>query len=155
MPTAPDHLRQKFEDDTAARDLLEAAGYSLTHTFDWVAPAPHTATLEELDAVEYLILEWDYGGIRDAQVGDLLRWECVPSGALVLEVRNKLFTLRIGERGYSVGMASGEHFCKFPVNTWEWKGQGGECRVLALGLTGEETAEELKALALAGLASVQ
>jgi len=65
VPQAPAHLQAKFRDDAEACDLLEGAGYTLYEDFTWRAPMGYEPLLEELDAVEYLRLEWDFGGLRE------------------------------------------------------------------------------------------
>lgn len=60
MPQAPDHLRAKFADDSAA---FEALGFNffclpggVIYPKEGYVPNAH-----EWDAIDYLIMEWDYG----------------------------------------------------------------------------------------------
>lgn len=65
MPQARPELQAKFADDSEALELLEGAGFVLLPDFNWRAPAGRKPCLEELDAIEYLIEEWDYGGVTE------------------------------------------------------------------------------------------
>lgn len=63
MPTGPAELHEKWKDDGNACEYLEQRGYKLTTDYRWRVPEGHTPTDEEAEAVTYLILEWDYGGV--------------------------------------------------------------------------------------------
>ena len=64
MPQASDALRAKFADDASAISLLEGAGFVLLPSWSWLLPSPtYVPTQEQYDAIDYLIGEWDYGGI--------------------------------------------------------------------------------------------
>jgi hypothetical protein len=40
-------------------------GWKLTSRWTWVEPSPeHMATEDEGNAIDYLIQEWDYGGVE-------------------------------------------------------------------------------------------
>ena len=57
------------ETDTEAIKFLEDAGYRCLRGFTWNLPAAdHEPTKDELIAVRYLFLEWDWGGIEDSWV---------------------------------------------------------------------------------------
>ena len=63
MPQAHPELQAKFADDSEAREVLEGAGFVLNPDFTWLAPEGRQPCIEELDAIEYLIMEWDFGGL--------------------------------------------------------------------------------------------
>lgn len=51
--------------DLAAIAYLKAQGYALTGRWEWRLPKPeHWPTPEENFAIDYLIAEWDFGGIE-------------------------------------------------------------------------------------------
>lgn len=61
MPQAPQYLRDEFEDDSEALHLLEA-NFVVDRSGMFRQRDPHyLATAKEVRALEYLILEWDYG----------------------------------------------------------------------------------------------
>jgi hypothetical protein len=64
MPQASDEQRAQWgiSDGTATR-FLESRGYVLTRQFTWVPPTGHLPTDKEWDAVQFLIDEWDFGGV--------------------------------------------------------------------------------------------
>lgn len=62
MPQGPEHLHKKFGDDSVADALLVKAGYRYDHEhFTYYVPKGHNPTKDEIDAMDYLVLEWDYG----------------------------------------------------------------------------------------------
>ena len=69
MPQASEELRTKWgglggvgEDKAIA--FLKAAGYKLRRDWLWVKPGPSYApTNDEIEAMDFLIYEWDFGGI--------------------------------------------------------------------------------------------
>lgn len=62
MPSTSDAHRARFpRGETEATAVLENAGYQLDHRGEWHAPANHEPTARELDAIGYLLHEWDYG----------------------------------------------------------------------------------------------
>lgn len=64
MPSATDELRDAFPGGAdEAIEVLSAAGYKLTRAWTWIPPRDHDPTKRELDAIEYLFQEWDFGGI--------------------------------------------------------------------------------------------
>lgn len=63
MPQARPDLQAKFADDSEALDVLEGAGFVLLPDWTWRGPEGRQPCIEELDAIEYLIEEWDYGGL--------------------------------------------------------------------------------------------
>lgn len=66
MPTASDEQRARWPGwDAEAIDFLESAGYRMTKRYGWLMPKDRsTPTERELDAIDYLVNEWDYGGIE-------------------------------------------------------------------------------------------
>lgn len=81
-------------------------------------------------------------------VGDDVQWGLVPSGALVIsDAVEGVYTMRLGILGLHVGgPASWVGWKDEPWSFWTWSGFG-LVKIVALGLTGEETADELRALA--------
>jgi hypothetical protein len=65
MPsTTPDREARWPGGDSQAIDYLMKQGYSMTKDWCWVKPTDdHKPTEKEIDAVIYLIEEWDFGGI--------------------------------------------------------------------------------------------
>lgn len=64
MPAAPAHLQSEWETDDKAIGFLEGAGYKLLRGWTWQLPSPaHVITDEESRAINYLIWEWDFGGV--------------------------------------------------------------------------------------------
>jgi hypothetical protein len=68
MPQATDELRDKMRTHFGSMDThgpqkyLEDKGYKLTKDWRWQKPDPLAATpLFELDCIDFLIEEWDYG----------------------------------------------------------------------------------------------
>lgn len=41
--------------------FLKERGYILLSNLFWIIPDGHTPTEEELDAIDYLVYEWDFG----------------------------------------------------------------------------------------------
>lgn len=67
MPSTSDAHRARFSrGETEAIAILEEAGYWLDHCWEWHAPANHEPTARELDAIGYLLHEWDYGLLAGA-----------------------------------------------------------------------------------------
>lgn len=72
MPSGPPELHEKwsnyypegFGDQNAMRFLREA-GFKLTDGWTWIAPG-REPTEEEWSAINYLVWEWDFGGLEDA-----------------------------------------------------------------------------------------
>lgn len=58
MPQASEELRAKFEDDYAARLVLEGAGW--TCDAGWWSMPTHEPSEGEWEAITYLIHEWDH-----------------------------------------------------------------------------------------------
>lgn len=47
-----------------AEKFLEDRGYTLTSSWEWIEPSEtHYITPEEVDAILFLMEEWDYGGL--------------------------------------------------------------------------------------------
>ena len=63
MPQAPEFLRKRWGlFETAAERYLKSRGFILTRQWEWIAP-DRKLTEKELSAINFLILEWDYGGV--------------------------------------------------------------------------------------------
>lgn len=66
MPSGPPHLHEKFGDDGVAWAFLKERGF--THIKCVIQPKDnHELTNDELDAIDYLILEWDWDYNRIAR----------------------------------------------------------------------------------------
>jgi hypothetical protein len=62
MPSTSDEQRARWPGgDAEAVRVLERAGYRLNQYWSWEAPEGHVPTARELDAIGYLVHEWDYG----------------------------------------------------------------------------------------------
>lgn len=61
--TTPDRRARWPGWDMQAITVLESAGYKPTPDWKWIPPKGHTPTERELDAIEYLIEEFDWGGL--------------------------------------------------------------------------------------------
>ena len=72
MPQASDELRAKWGGaqgvgEDKAEGFLRERGWTLTRDWGWLKPTfEHAPTEDELDAIIFLIEEWDYGGIVDS-----------------------------------------------------------------------------------------
>jgi hypothetical protein len=69
MPSGPPELHEKWKDDGNATEYLEKRGYTLTRQWEWIKPKDHEPTDEEKEAIYYLIVEWDYGGLMSDAEG--------------------------------------------------------------------------------------
>ena len=59
MPQAPEHMRAKWKDDATAAAFLKP---NFNQKGGVIYPRPnYTPTAEDMDAITYLVLEWDYG----------------------------------------------------------------------------------------------
>lgn len=70
MPTSSAELHDKWKSDHVAAAFLVAGGYKLDKGFTWTPPTG-VASLEDMsdddyEAMKYLILEWDWGGLNVA-----------------------------------------------------------------------------------------
>lgn len=64
MPSAPPELQAKWRDDASAIAHLKHAGFKLRRDWHWTLPYPdYLPTAEDNSALDYLFLEWDFGGI--------------------------------------------------------------------------------------------
>lgn len=65
MPQASDEQRADWGIDShPPQAYLRAAGYRLTGGWEWIKPEPdHEPTNNEISAINFLIDEWDYGGL--------------------------------------------------------------------------------------------
>lgn len=62
MPSGPPELHAYFQNDTNAMNLLLSHGYTCSKDFIIRPPnKKHISTSKENDAIDYLVLEWDYG----------------------------------------------------------------------------------------------
>ena len=66
MPQAPDELQNRWDiDDAPVIAYLRAKGFVLLKNWCWQKPDPaHELTEAERSAIDFLILEWDFGGIE-------------------------------------------------------------------------------------------
>lgn len=61
MPSGPPELHEKWGDDLTAMDFLKKRGLRLLRSYQWVLPeGRETPDEEELSAISYLFLEWDF-----------------------------------------------------------------------------------------------
>lgn len=67
MPQAPKYLTDKFEDDCAAWDILDKGGFK-ERSFIIYHPEARKPNKEENEAIDYLIMEWDWDYTKDAYV---------------------------------------------------------------------------------------
>lgn len=69
MPSGPPELHEKWGDDASAMRFLKVRGWKLLRSWEWVKPSKaHVITEEEHQALDYLILEWDFGtGVHDPE----------------------------------------------------------------------------------------
>ena len=90
---------------------------------------------------------------KTVKVGDVVAWDEVPSGAMVAccfghKKWRYHYAMRIGVNGDWVGMRDRWESW---VDRWTWKGVPGGLSerpvIVGSGLTGNETADELRALA--------
>lgn len=93
-------------------------------------------------------------GESQIKVGDVVAWADVPIGALVVD-EDACFFNRQEDGGRCVGCGTkvwesrAEMLLHDPEGPWAWCDMGSldRCTIVALGLTGNETAAELFALA--------
>lgn len=65
MPQATEEQRAEWNgpsDETATKFLVDA-GYRLTPAWTWTPPVGHAPTEREWSAIDFLIDEWDFGGL--------------------------------------------------------------------------------------------
>lgn len=72
MPQSTPYYRYKMIkwfgdiDTIGPQTFLESHGYTLNNTWQWIKPVPsHTVSEDEAMCIEFLIMEWDYGGILE------------------------------------------------------------------------------------------
>lgn len=63
MPQSTPERRKKWVDDQKAMNFLRYWGYTLRDDWTWKAPDRRPTTVE-LDAVQFLVEEYDFGGIE-------------------------------------------------------------------------------------------
>ncbi len=69
MPQATDEQRRLWGENGGvgegkAIQYLNNAGYILRRNWTWQKPEGHIPTEEEIGAIDFLIDEWDFGGIE-------------------------------------------------------------------------------------------
>lgn len=72
MPQASNDLREKMKeyfddevDDVGPKDYLIMQGYKLLPNWRWHKPTPmHKISEKEYRCLQFLVDEWDYGGIE-------------------------------------------------------------------------------------------
>jgi hypothetical protein len=75
MPsTTPERLARWGTSDSAVIKYLEDRGYVLNGDWTWTLKPWRDPTEEEIDAMIYLMEEWDFGWFREDRV-DLSIWE--------------------------------------------------------------------------------
>lgn len=62
MPQSTPERRAKWKDSETAIEFLRERGYVLHEDWTWTTES-NTQTDEELDAIAYLIEEYDFGGL--------------------------------------------------------------------------------------------
>lgn len=60
MPQGPAHLHEKFGDDGVAWEWLESRGFTHNKGVIKKPHAKYVLTDADYDAIDYLILEWDW-----------------------------------------------------------------------------------------------
>jgi len=63
VPQSSKELRDEWEADDHAVYYLEGRGFNLTRRWTWRAPEGREPTEIEWRAIQYLIEEWDFGGL--------------------------------------------------------------------------------------------
>jgi hypothetical protein len=64
MPQTSDERRARWPGkDSEALSFLYSQGYEMTREWEWIPPK-REPTEREIDAIDYLVEEWDYGGIK-------------------------------------------------------------------------------------------
>lgn len=90
MPQASEEMQARWPGgDEEASKFLRDAGYHLTPDWRWVPPrgrVPHKHP-REIDAILYLIHEWDYGGwITVEELGDLVAKQSAELSNMMAEI---------------------------------------------------------------------
>lgn len=69
MPQSSDRMRAYWgsADDGPAMKHLEERGFKLLGDWTWQAPEDHIYSARDLNAVRFLMEEWDFGGISKGQ----------------------------------------------------------------------------------------
>lgn len=64
-PQAPDDMRARWPGwDAEAIAFLEQRGWKRVRNWQWAPPtAGYIPSPREIDALDYLFLEWDWGGV--------------------------------------------------------------------------------------------
>ena len=65
MPQASDELRKRWDvGDGPVIAYLKAKGFTLLPNYHWRKPSPdHEVTEAEWSAMDFLVEEWDFGGL--------------------------------------------------------------------------------------------
>ena len=67
MPqTTPERRARWPGGDQQAMKYLRSRGYVLQKNWLWAAPPGHTHSSKDVDALDYLIEEWDFGGVVES-----------------------------------------------------------------------------------------
>lgn len=66
MPEAPQYLRDEFP-DADGDAWLYSRGFKLNRRWEWVPPSGHEFVQRDWDAIDYMIMEWDFGGLAGEQ----------------------------------------------------------------------------------------
>ena len=77
MPSGPPELHEKWcahgpyeFGDWNAQRFLQDRGWVLGRNWHWTPPTPgHEETPEESEAINYLVWEWDFGGVLPSPPG--------------------------------------------------------------------------------------
>ena len=64
MPQSTPERRARWQDDETACKYLRKRGYVLLHDWCWQEPKNHKETAADIDAIIYLMEEYDFGGVR-------------------------------------------------------------------------------------------
>lgn len=67
MPSSSDELRAYWgrSGRETAVELLKSRGFTLTPQWTWIAPLGQILSARDLNAIKFLIEEWDYGSIEN------------------------------------------------------------------------------------------
>ncbi|HRU10512.1 MAG TPA: hypothetical protein P5144_14155, partial [Thermoanaerobaculia bacterium] len=107
------------------------------------------------DEGQYVERETLVPAMTSIKVGDVVAWDKVPDGALARRTVDDggFFYLRRAEEGWCVGKMQDDgerYFEALPANLWPWRFKAYEAApvtIVALGLTGQETADDLRRIA--------
>ena len=66
MPQTTPERRARWRSIEKAIGFLRRRGYTLRPDWMWDKPTGHMITSQEIDALLYLIEEWDFGGVAES-----------------------------------------------------------------------------------------